>query len=185
MSAFNDTQVKELAHWQAVAFRLPATQMEKGCGWTTLPCLGVLGWKDYMPLKEFQGVWDYQVVQREEMVALAMALQRYAFWSGMLLGVLCKAVQELHRCITPLVKQGDLLDLDMLDVAKNDPVAPPVPAKGASSAGARAEEPIGVPVPDKHLLWSQGGCSLRRIGPCAEEKITSTPCVYPFMGRQV
>ena len=71
----NKAQVKELVCWQAAAFRLLVTQMEKEGSWTVPPCLGVLGQKDYLPPKEFQRPRDYQVVQREEMVALAMALQ--------------------------------------------------------------------------------------------------------------
>ena len=50
--------------------------------------------------------------------------------------------KELHSCLAPLVKKGNLLDLAMLDVAKKDPMAPPVPREGASSPEPRAEEPI-------------------------------------------
>ena len=66
-----------------MAFRLPTTQLEKDGWWSTLPYLGMLGWRDYLPPKDFQGVWDYRVVWFEEMVALAMALQRCAIHSGM------------------------------------------------------------------------------------------------------
>ena len=78
-----------------------------------------------------------------------MALLRCTVWSGMPPGVLCGAVQELHRCLTPLVKQGDLLDIKMLDMAKKDTMAPPVPTEEACSSEPRAEEPIGLPAPEE------------------------------------
>ena len=40
---FGNVQVKGMAHWPAVAFRLPATQLEMNSWWTIPPCLGVLG----------------------------------------------------------------------------------------------------------------------------------------------
>ena len=146
---FNAVQVKELACWQATAFRLPATQMEKDGRWTAPSFLGVLQQKDYLPLKELQGVWDHWVVWREEMVVLAIALQRCIVWSWMSPGVLCRAVQEVHRWLTPLGEQSDPLDLIMLDMAKKDSITPPVPTKGASSSEPRVEEPIGLPAPDE------------------------------------
>ena len=91
--------------------------MEKDCRWTVPPCLGVLGQKAYLPLKEFQGVSDYQVVWKEKMVALAMVLQRCADQSGM--------------------------------PSEKDPTAPLIPTEGASALEPRAEEPIGLPLPDK------------------------------------
>ena len=78
-----DVQVKGMTHQQAAAFRVPAAQLEKDGWWAAVPCLGVLGQKDYLPLKEFQGMQNYQVVWHEEMVALVMALQRCAIHSGM------------------------------------------------------------------------------------------------------
>ena len=36
-----------------------------------------------------------------------------------------------------------------------------------------------------HPLWNSRGCSLRRIGPCAEEKTTGTPGFTPFVGAWV
>ena len=65
------------------------------------------------------------------------------------LGVLCRAGQELCRCLTFLVEQGVLLDLKMMDMARKDPMAPPVPTEGASSSKPRVEEPISLPASDK------------------------------------
>ena len=59
-----------------------------------------------------------------------MALQRNAIWSKMPPGVLCWVVQELHSCLAPLLEEVNLLDLEMMDMAKKDPVAPPVPMEG-------------------------------------------------------
>ena len=145
---FGNVQVKELAHQQAAAFRLPATQLEKD-GWKiTLPCLGVLGQRDYLPPKDSQEVQDYQEVQCKEMVVLDMALQRCAIQSRTPPRVLCGAVQELCRCLTPLLQRGNLLDLKMLDVARKDSMTP-APKERASWPRPRVKEPIGVPAPNE------------------------------------
>ena len=120
---FSDTKVKGLAHRQATAFRVPAAQLEKDGLWCTPPCLSVLEWGDYLPPKDFQGIQDYQEVWCEEMVALAMALQRCAICSGLPPGMLCRAVQELCWCLTPVIESGNLIDFEMLDVARRDPMA--------------------------------------------------------------
>ena len=52
-------------------------------------------------------------------------------------------------CLTSLVKQGNLLDFEMLDMAKKNSEAPPVPTEEASSSEPRTEEPVGLPAPDK------------------------------------
>ena len=62
--------------------------------------------------------------------------------------VLCGAVQELCRCLTPLLERGSLLDLEMLDMARKDLVTP-VPAERASSLRPRAEDPIGASASNK------------------------------------
>ena len=58
------------------------------------------------------------------MVDLDVALQSCAVWSGMPLGVLCGAVQELHQCLAPILEADSLLNLERLDIAEKDPVAP-------------------------------------------------------------
>ena len=107
-----------------MAFRLPVVQLEKDGLWATPPCLRVLGWKDYLPAKEFRGFWDYQILRKKETVVLVMALQRCAVHSGRPPCMLCRAVQELCSCLVPLVEKGNLLDLEMLDVSMKDPVMP-------------------------------------------------------------
>ena len=67
----------------------------------------------------------------------------FAIHSGMPLGMLCRAVQELHRCLTSMIKIGNLLDHEMLDVAEKDPMAPA--SKGrALSLMPRAEPLVSV-----------------------------------------
>ena len=116
----SDIQVQGLALQQATTFRLPATQLKEDSSWAALPCLEVLGCRDYLPLKNFKGTWGHQVVWYEEMLALATALQRCTIHSGTPLGMLCRAVQEFHRCHTSVIASGDLVDLKMLDVARRD-----------------------------------------------------------------
>ena len=53
-----------------------------------------------------------------------MALQSCAVQSRMTPGVLCGAVQELCQCLAPLIEEDSFLNLEMLDAAKKDPVAP-------------------------------------------------------------
>ena len=81
-------------------------------------------------------------------MALIMALQRSTIYSIMAPGVLCRTVQELHRCLTPLLEKGDLLDLEMLDMVKKDPLTP-APAERASSLIPRAEGLIGIAAPNE------------------------------------
>ena len=142
----DDIQVKELACWQAAAFS-PATQLEKSSWWTTPLYLGVLGLKDFLPLTEVQGIQDIQMVRQEEMVALALALQRFSIHSGMPSWMLYRAVQELCRCLAPLLERGNLLDLSMQDVVEKDLVTLPFPSERASSPSE--EEPIDLPASDE------------------------------------
>ena len=55
------------------------------------------------------------------------------------MGVLCRVVQELCQCLAPLIEEGCLLRLEMLDVAEKDPVAP-TPAPAPSSLTPNPEE---------------------------------------------
>ena len=87
-----------------MAFWLPRAQQKKDGWWTTPPCLGIFGWRDYLPPKDFHGTCNYWEVRREEMIALAIALQGCMVQLGMPLGVLCGAVQELHQCLAPSLK---------------------------------------------------------------------------------
>ena len=72
--------------------------------------------------------------------------------------VLCGVVQGVCRCLAPLLEMEDLLDLNMLDVVRKDPVTP-APAERASSLRARAEEPIGVPTPSEPTTLEPEGAA--------------------------
>ena len=108
---------------------------------------------DFLLPTVFQDIWDVQMVRWEEMVVLAQTLQRCAVQSGMPQGMLCRAVQELCKCLAPLLKKGDLLNLTILDVMEKDPVTPHVPTERASSpekiSEPREEEQIDLPAPNK------------------------------------
>ena len=51
---------------------------------------------------------------------------------------------------SPLLERGNLLDLEMLDVARKDSMTP-APAERVLSLRPRAEEPIGAPAHNKPL----------------------------------
>ena len=55
-----------------------------------------------------------------------MALQRCTVCSGTPPGMLCRAVQELCRCLTSMIESGDLVNLKMLDVARRNPISSPL-----------------------------------------------------------
>ena len=110
------------------------------------------------------------------MLALAWALQRCTVQSGMPPGMLCGAVQELCRFLTPLLKKGDLLSFTILDVVEKDPITLPVLTERVLSPEPREEEPINLPAPNEPPASEPvGSCPLRRTSPHAEETGTSTP----------
>ena len=130
---------------------LPASQSLQAAGCSIgmqwlMDCLGLLGWRDFLPPKGFKGAWDYWVVWAEETVALAKALQRCAVHSRMLPGVLCRAVQELCECLTYVIQSGNLFDLEILDVAEKDPM--PLTPEGRASS-PRVDPLVGVTTPSE------------------------------------
>ena len=76
-----------------------------------------------------------------------MALQSCAVQSGMHLGVLCGVVQEFCQCLAPLIEEDGLLNLEMLDVAKKDTMAPA--SAPASSTPNPEEEDWVMQVPEE------------------------------------
>ena len=64
------------------------------------------------------------MVWAKKTVGLAKALQRCTVHSRMPPGVFCGALQELHECLASVIQSSNLLDLEMLDVAEKDHVAP-------------------------------------------------------------
>ena len=73
-------------------------------------------------------------------VVLAQALQWCAIHSGRPPRMLCRTVQELCKCLAPLFKRGNLLDVTMLDVVEKDPMTPPIPT---DITGAETRTPRG------------------------------------------
>ena len=100
------------------------------------------------PLKDAQGSHDYQEVRKEETVALAMALQSCTVQLGTPLGVLCSVVQEVCQCLAPLIEEGCLLKLEMLDVVEKNPMAP-TPGSALSSPTPDPEEEQVVLTPEE------------------------------------
>ena len=164
--------IQKLAHQQAAAFQIPTTQVEKNGWWIDPPCLEVLGWRKYLPLKFFQWSHNYKEVRKEETVTLAMALQSCTVQSGMPLGVLCGAVQELHQCLAPLKEEGCLLKFEMLDVAEKDPMAP-TPASAPSFPTPDPEE-------GQVILTPKESCTLEpEEAACLEGELTLIWGQYP------
>ena len=88
------------------------------------------------------------MVQAEETVPLAKALQRCAVYSGIPLSVLCRAVQELYECLPSMIQSGNVVDLEMLDVAEKGHVAPASEGR-ALSLMPRLEPPVSVTAPNE------------------------------------
>ena len=49
-------------------------------------------------------------MQREEMVALAVVLQSCPIHARTSLNVFCRGVQDLHKCLVPVVEEGNLFN---------------------------------------------------------------------------
>ena len=124
------SQVQELARKQAVVFRLPAAQKEKSSWWSTLPSLVSLRCGNFLPPlpTRIQGPRDVQVVRHDETVTLIWACQWCTVLSGAPQGIPCGTIQDLHRCLSPLIERDDLLSASMLEVVEEDPVTSLNPA---------------------------------------------------------
>ena len=136
-----------------MAFQLPAAQLKKDGWWTGPPCLEILGWRKYLPPKDFHGSHDYWKVRKEELVAMVVALQNCAVRSGTHMGVLCGGVQELCLCLAPILEGEGLLSLEVLDVVEKDPVV--------SHCLSRSLHARGGPVTRRSLMadsWNGGAC---------------------------
>ena len=122
----------------------------------------VVGAKGLPSPADFRETWDYWVVWVEKTVALAKALQRCTVHSRMPLGVLLRAVQELHKCLAPMVENGDQFDLKMLDIGERDPESPTSAERALSVTPEREEATSseelalvprwGTPLPPKFTL---------------------------------
>ena len=100
-------------------------------------------------------------------MVLAQALQQCAIQSEIPPGMMCRAVQELHGCLAPLVEKGNLLDITMLDVAEKNPVTPSDATERASSLEQKPE-PLEEETTALYTgsFGAQGSCLPRRISSC-------------------
>ena len=105
-----------------------------------------------------------------------MALQSCAIQLGMPPGVLCRGMQKVCQCLAPLIEEGCLLKLEMLDVAEKDPVAP-TPASAPSSPPPDPEE-------EKVIPTLEESCTLEpEEAACLDGGLTLIQGQYP--GRQL
>ena len=76
------------------------------------------------------------------MIALAIVLQRCAIHAGASPNEFCRVVQELCKCLGPVVEEGDLFNMEteLLEGARNGPMAP-TSSERALSPMPRVEEP--------------------------------------------
>ena len=121
------------------------------------------------------------VVQCEEMVTLAMALQRYAVHSGMPPGVLYRAVQELHKWLPPTLEVRSTRP-GHVGHGKAGAVTP-TPTESALSLRARVEEPIGILTPGNPIaLEPEESTQLEEFHSCPGED-HQHPMDLPFHGQ--
>ena len=146
---FRNVQVKGQVCQQAMTFRLSAAQLERMADGSLCPALVCWGKRTIFPQKtskesgmtewcKVKKQWCWQWPFRGVPSDLECLGPRGALQSS----------KELHRCFTPLLEMGNLLDLKMLDMVRKDPMTP-APVGRVSLPRPRAQEPIGVPVPNE------------------------------------
>ena len=136
------------------------------------------------------GCWDAEITfpkgfQGNSGLWSGLALQRCTIHSKMPPQMLCRAVQELCRCLTSMIESGDLVNLKMLDVAKRNPVAPA--SKGrALSLMPRVEPPVSVTAPSQ-LTTSEPeeAAPPEELALVPRWETTGTPWLLPVMDRWV
>ena len=113
---------------------MPASQQEAHSYQTTPPCLAVLGKREYLPPRDPRITEDYWEVWREEMVVLAIVLQRCAIHARASPNTFCRVVQELCKCLAPVVEGADLFNMEMeiLKGARKGFMVPTSPKKAQS-----------------------------------------------------
>ena len=155
---------------------------EKDSSWTAPPCLGMLGHRDYLPPKDFMRTRDYLEVWHEEMVALARALQRCSIHSGMLTGMLCRAVQEPCRCLTPWLRVVTKLILRCWMWQRGTPWSLPLQRVPLLQNLEHKNQPV-YPTPASQPLWSQRRLYDQRISPLCQDEDHCHPLGLPFHGQ--
>ena len=108
----NDTLAKHLACQQALAFHLLTAQKEVHGTWLAPSSLSELKRKEHQGPKDPQLMWDYHEVWKEETVVLAVVLQQCVVWARAPPDTFCRAVQELHRCLTMVMEEGNWINME-------------------------------------------------------------------------
>ena len=122
--------------------------------------MAVLGRKEYLSLKDPRITWDYWEVLREEIVALAIVLQRCAIHAGASPNVFCRVVQKLHECLAPMVEEDEPFNMEteILQGTRKGPVAP-TSSERAPSPMPEVEEPTSTPAPNPPPTSEQEGAA--------------------------
>ena len=121
-------------------------------------------------------------MQREEMVVLAIVLQRCTIHARASPDVFCRVVQELRNCLVPMVEASNLFNMEkeIWEGVRKDPIAP-TSLKRAPSLTPRAEEPTSITAPNPSPVSKlEGAVSPEDPGPGAEKAATATPRFSPL-----
>ena len=122
-------------------FRLPATHKEK-LRWCSTP-LSMAGLRcpDFLLLSapRIQGPMDICIESRAKRVAVDQVLKQCAVQLGSPPGILCGTIQDLCRCLVPLIEKDDLIDTSMLEVAEEEPMTSSNTEQEAEQWGAEPE----------------------------------------------
>ena len=93
-----------------------------------------------------------------------MALQSCAVQLGMPPEVLGGVVQELHRCLVPLIEEDCLLKLEMLHVVEKDPMAcTPISAPSSPTPDPEKEQGILTPKESCASELEEAACSQGKL----------------------
>ena len=135
-----------MACLQAVVFCLPATQKKVHGAWLAQPCLSELKREEYLGPKDPQLTQDYQEVQQEKTITLAIVLQWCTMWARAPQGIFCWAVQELYKCLVPLVEEDDWfhMEKEIQEGFRKDPMVATTPT--GVPILEKAPSPKGVPL---------------------------------------
>ena len=139
---------------------LPPTSHPEGSAWhldhPTLP--GSARKKRIFCASRLRVTQNYQEVQREEMVALAIVLQMCAICAGASPNVFCRVVQEFHDCLVPMVEEGNSFNMEneIWEGVRKDPMAT-TPSKRFPALMPKVEEPTGATAPNPPPASEQEG----------------------------
>ena len=162
----SDAQVKELAHQQATAFRLPAALNGK-TRWLdhSAPAWVCWGKTTTFPQRH----------SKEPETTKWCIEKKWWHWPWPL--KMHRPFQNAPGCSL----EGQSTGPQNVGCGKEGPYSSSWPYGGLITRTQSGRTNLHIWPWQNACFRAQGGCSLR-IGPCAEEKSTSTSWVYPFMG---